>query len=318
MATGAESWLPRRGAPVAASTDRIDHACFYTGTPELPIYVDVLQPAGGDAAPPLLLLHGGFHTGTCYLTTPDGRPGWARRFAEQGRRVFVADWPGHGRSPMFDGFAAMTSAAMARSFAALLVRTGPVVLLAHSAGGPFAWWLAEHDPDRVLGIVGVAPGPPPEMAVPQPRSAGAEPGFDGKPGGVARVDPGRPVYVGREFIRYSWTNAPQFPHEAFDAYASSIVPESAMLLNERFGFASSGLALSDPASVAKRPILVVTGEHDPRHSRALDQATARYLGADFVWLPDAGIVGNGHLLMIERNSDEIAGLVASWLSEHGL
>ena len=35
-----------------------------------------------------------------YLTTPDGRAGWATLFVEQGRLVYVVDRPGHGRSPV--------------------------------------------------------------------------------------------------------------------------------------------------------------------------------------------------------------------------
>ena len=34
---------------------------------------------------------------------------------------------------------------------------------------------------------------------------------------------------------------------------------------------------------------------------------------DFVRLPDIGIRGNSHYLMLEKNSDQIAGVVANWL-----
>ena len=57
--------------------------------------------------PPVVMVHGGGHTGTCYLATPDLRPGWAPRFAAAGRNVFVPDWPGHGRSPMRPDFATL-------------------------------------------------------------------------------------------------------------------------------------------------------------------------------------------------------------------
>ena len=74
----------------------------------------------------------------------------------------------------------------------------------------------------------------------------------------------------------------------------------------------------EDGSLARHPILIVTGEHDPRHPRAVDEATARYLGAEFVWLPDIGIAGNGHMLMIEDNSDAIARLILDWLDAKGL
>ena len=37
--------------------------------------------------------------------------------------------------------------------------------------------------------------------------------------------------------------------------------------------------------------------------------------ADFCFLADRGIVGNGHMLMLEDNSDEIAGIILDWLDE---
>jgi hypothetical protein len=36
---------------------------------------------------------------------------------------------------------------------------------------------------------------------------------------------------------------------------------------------------------------------------------------DFVALADIGIRGNGHLMMLERNSDAIARVVADWLDK---
>lgn len=50
----------------------------------------------------------------------------------------------------------------------------------------------------------------------------------------------------------------------------------------------------------------------------MDEATAHYLGAEFLWLPDEGIEGNGHMPMIEDNSDAIADRLLRWLDEHGL
>lgn len=78
------------------------------------------------------------------------------------------------------------------------------------------------------------------------------------------------------------------------------------------------LTLRDPVLVGRRPILVITGECDPRHPEALDAALAHFLGADFIWLPRLGIQGNGHMPMIEDNSNAIAQLATDWLERHGL
>jgi pimeloyl-ACP methyl ester carboxylesterase len=73
------------------------------------------------------------------------------------------------------------------------------------------------------------------------------------------------------------------------------------------------LKIRDPNNLRNHRILFVTGDHDPRHPRTLDEATAAYLGAEFVWLPDRGIDGNGHMMMIEHNSDDLAAMILGWL-----
>ena len=55
----------------------------------------------------------------------------------------------------------------------------------------------------------------------------------------------------------------------------------------------------------------------PSSPARLDASTAEYLGAEFVWLPDLGISGNGHMLMMENNSEEIATLALAWLQAKG-
>jgi len=53
---------------------------------------------------------------------------------------------------------------------------------------------------------------------------------------------------------------------------------------------------------------------------ALDGATvdgleAQGAAADYWYLSDFGIAGNGHMLMMEDNGDELAGLVVAWLED---
>jgi hypothetical protein len=36
---------------------------------------------------------------------------------------------------------------------------------------------------------------------------------------------------------------------------------------------------------------------------------------DFVRLPDLGIHGNGHMMMLEKNNLEIAGVLENWLDK---
>jgi hypothetical protein len=38
---------------------------------------------------------------------------------------------------------------------------------------------------------------------------------------------------------------------------------------------------------------------------------------DVVWLADRGITGNGHMMMLEDNSAEIAGMIGGWIRTAG-
>lgn len=309
-----------RAHPPSAAFPAVGRS-FFSGTPGRPIYVDRIAAAEDALARhPVVMVHGGCHTGACYLATPDGREGWAGLFAAAGHDVFVIDWPGHGRSPACDDLSMLPTREIAEALLVLLERIGPAILLVHSASGPMAWWVAEQAPSTVVAIVGVAPGAPANIlrVLPEDPAEVAKLSHDVSLGCPVCLPEDRPVRVGREFIRDFWANAPRFPKQSLDAYALGIVPESARLFNERFNIGGRGLRIEDPASLAHHPILIVTGDHDLRHPRAMDEATARYLGAEFAWLPDRGIVGNGHMLMIEDNSDVVAALLLEWLRSKGL
>lgn len=269
---------------------------------------------------PIVMLHGGFHTGTAFLHTPGGGQAWASLFAQRGHPVHVPDWPGHGLSPGLDRLADIGTEEIARSLAAHLQAIGPAIVLAHSAAGPMAWWLAENHPDLVAAILGIAPGPPANLLPDLPDDAQALAALrdDEAAGCPVYAPPGQPVRVDRAFIREFWASSPQFPSDAFEDYASTVVPESPRLLNERFNIGGRGLKLRHPQQVGQRPVLLVTGEHDHRHPRSADETLARHLGAEFLWLPDAGLRGNGHMLMLENNREDIANLMMRWLDGKGL
>jgi pimeloyl-ACP methyl ester carboxylesterase len=183
-----------------------------------------------------------------------------------------------------------------------------------------AWRLAEQQPDKVIAIVGVAPGPPANLQsiLPDDPDAVNALRFDEEAGCPIYSPEDRPVWMPADFIAAYWAGSPRFPRTALEAYAKSIVPESARLLNERFNIGGRGLRVEAPGTVAERPILIVTGEHDPRHPRHVDAKTARFFGADFVWLPDEGIRDNGHMLMIEDNHTQIADLILAWMDRRQL
>ena len=52
----------------------------------------------GRATLPIVLIPGGALTGVHFLTTPDGREGWAHYFVRRGYPVYIVDVPGRGRA----------------------------------------------------------------------------------------------------------------------------------------------------------------------------------------------------------------------------
>jgi hypothetical protein len=46
---------------------------MFTGSTEHPIFADHLRPAAVRCPVPVIMIHGGCNTGTCFLLTPDGR-----------------------------------------------------------------------------------------------------------------------------------------------------------------------------------------------------------------------------------------------------
>jgi hypothetical protein len=90
----------------------------------------------------------------------------------------------------------------------------------------------------------------------------------------------------------------------------------------------------EPASVLqdeatdryRTPTLIVMGDHIeddarwPHMAKRIRHFAARTPSVRILSLPDLGHVGNSHMLMMDRNSDDIAGLVQDWLlgAEAGL
>lgn len=299
------------------------HTSGFVGSP-VAIYHDRLIPDQDGGRPTVVMIHGGSHTGSCFLTTADHRPGWAPRFADGGWPVVVPDLPGHGRSG---------GALHPEICGDLLVRlmgdlletiAGPVVLVAHSIGAAFAWRLAELRRDQIAALVAVAPAPPGNIqaaAVVEEETAEAvQVSLNGRPTRIPRGPLSRatPQMVEAKLIGASR----RFPRAFTDEYRSLLTPTVARLVYERANVDGCQLQIADPRSLAGLPILIITGGEDVDHPQATDAALGEWLAGcgaavDVVWLPDHGIEGNGHMLMMELNSDEIADLILRWLHGRG-
>ena len=73
-------------------------------------------------------------------------------------------------------------------------------------------------------------------------------------------------------------------------------------------------------ALARVPIVVVIGDRAPDRVEATRAFAERFRarGGDITVdvLPEAGIFGNGHTLMLEKNNDVILARMVGWLAEH--
>ena len=326
----------------------------YVGSPGKEVmqgqmYVEKWQPQQVKQPYPLVLIHGAAQTATNWMMTPDGRKGWAEHFLELGYVVYMVDqpargrsawhpevngklrmytapqleqlftasatlgnwpqaklhtqWPGSGRrgDPTFDAFYATqvesllsdaeTQTLNQAAGAALLDKIGPAILVTHSQSGPLGWVIAESRPQQIKGIVSIEPsGPPFHNNSPGNPKARAW--------GVADIPlTYEPSVTAPDQIKTQVQSAP----DGKDLIACTLQAEPArQLVNFR-----------------RFPILVTVSESS--YHAPYDHCTALYLkqaGAtvDFIRLPERGIRGNGHMVMLEKNNLEVADFLHHWMA----
>ena len=289
-------------------------------TDPLGVYFDQLTPVSPTRHPTLLLIHGGGHTGSCWRITADGHPGWADRFAARGYPTLVPDWPGHGRSGAIAP-ELITGELLCQGLAGVIDKAeGPVVLVTHSMGGALGWRLAELRADRVVGIVALAPAPPGNIQpVGTVERATDDEVWVRTPGRLGRLRRRGLVLHDADFVTHKLVgDSARFPRAALPGYARMLTATAARLLFERQNTEATQLRVIDPTCLAGKHILLITGTEDLDHPRDIDEPIAAWAGAqgahaEYVWLADHGIDGNGHMLMMEDNADTIADLVLDWL-----
>jgi pimeloyl-ACP methyl ester carboxylesterase len=296
-----------------------EQRCGFTREPPA-VYFDELVPSRAGGAT-LAMVHGGAHTGACYLLTADGRPGWAQAFARRGHRVVVPDWPGTGRSAKVP-LAELTGEVVCAGLARAIERAGDrIVLVTHSMSGAYGWRLVETLGERLAAVVAVAPGPPGNIQ-PEPKvvSRGPDHVEVQALSLTWRVPLAQPLVADEQLVARKLVGAStRFPRAALAAYRATLQPLAPRLLYERQNVEGSQLRVADTRAFRGKPVLIVTGTEDVDHPRDYDGRTAEWLreaGArvDYWFLADRGIVGNGHMMMLEDNSDEIAGLIADWIA----
>ena len=223
-------------------------------------------------------------------------------------------WPGAGLmgDPIFDEFAktqvqflggggpASQDQLSRDAFIALLdMIKSPVIILSHSQGGTVGWLMADARPSQVKGIVTVEPAAPPIKGVDTAKVAYQAGG--GLTWGVAS-DPihYEPPVKDPSELQVALEEKSDIPGDVVPCYLQK----------------EPGRKL---VNLEKIPVVYLSAEGG--YHRVFDHCLAKWLNqagvkTQFVRLEDVGIHGNGHEMMLEKNSDEIAKFIGGWLEKN--
>jgi pimeloyl-ACP methyl ester carboxylesterase len=184
---------------------------------------------------------------------------------------------------------------------ALLDKIGPAILLTHSQSGPFGWELADSRPKLVKGVVAIEPNGPPfyEMSV------------IGTPDWFKDANLGRAWGITRLPLEYDPPAA-----EPKDLLMTRQVKADGPNLVRCWLQDAPARQL---VNLKRVPILIVVSEAS--YHAPYDHCTSKYLAEagvkhTFTRLPDAGIKGNGHMMMLEKNNLQIAALLRKWVEKN--
>lgn len=271
------------------------------------MYVQYTVLAEPKAPFPVLMWHGGGLTGVTWETTPDGREGWDTLFLRAGYDVYVSDAVERGRAgwakfpeinpmpPVFHSFEARW----------LNLKMGETYPIPYE-GQRFPVKYYDH-----LMMQGV-----PRWITSDAWTMNAYVEYLRK---MQREVPGVVLMAHSQGCIFAQKAAQMFPNFV-----------KALILVEPVVFLAAGEDLSMFKDI---PMLFVWGDfmsekfkivHSgiesvrrdiPRYRAGLEKNDV-----DYTWmsLPEFGITGNSHMLMMDDNSAEIAGMICGWLESNGL
>nr|WP_274636397.1 alpha/beta fold hydrolase [Microbacterium bovistercoris] len=270
----------------------------------------------------VVLVHGRGVRPDGWIHTIDGEPGWAPRLAEAGYRAVVPTWPGLSAGGRWDGASNRSGGDVAQGLIEFIERLDqPVVLMVHSMAGAFGYRIAFDRPDLLLGLVALAPAPPGDIQ-PVPDVIGEDENrvtVQGHPL-VWELPKSGWWTPGLDFVETKLVGASErFPPERIPDLREQLVSIPARLLLERQNVNGAQVRFGD-RRLPGTPVLLLVGSHDTDHPVDADRAVARWLedrGAQVEFRPlvDGPLRGNGHMLMLESNSDAVLTVILRWLAD---
>ena len=274
------------------------------------MYVHYRIPVGAGKTP-IVLVHGGGLTGASYETTPDGREGWATYFARKGFPVYVVDTPGRGRAG-FDS----TPVNRAKKEGDVTALPPNVLMVT----GELAWPLFRFGPS--FGT--------PYADTQYPVQAMAAFGAQVVPFGETFYEGSTMQTVPRALAELLDRIGPSVVvvHSLAGPFADALVELRPKLVRAVVNVeGAQNIVPSDKqvAAYSGVPVLELFGDHlDAPVFTAAPRVQARQAVVDRInrqsggtaalkKLPDAGIKGNSHMMMQDKNNLQVADFILDWL-----
>ena len=267
------------------------------------VYATYQYPADQRYPFPILFNSGGGHTARVYDTTPDGREGWLTLFLREGFAVYGVDRPNTGRS----------GTDICKINAVKLGKAPPSELpainryAAESSWVTFRWGpkYGEPYPNTQFPIAFA------DNYYPQTISTYRD--LDETPKSVAAfaalIDK-----IGEPVIFQSWSSSGLLGYLTAAERPDRV---RAILAVETSPTAFDLIPAAARQKIANTPIYIVIGDHAPDRveaSRKFQKEMAAIGGHVTVdVLPEAGIYGNGHTMMLEKNNKQIMYRMIAWL-----
>jgi pimeloyl-ACP methyl ester carboxylesterase len=217
-------------------------------------------------------------------------------------------WPGTGKpgDPTFDNFirtqvqfaGESTNLAVPAAIALLDTLNAPVILFTHSQGGGVGFEVTEQRPQLVKAMVTVEPGGPQ---------------FGGVNTANAQAGPRNPRSWGLTDQPYEYDPPAKQPSD-LNVYLEE--------KQERPGEAKCWLQVEPARKLVRwKNIPVLSASANGTYHRTYDPCIPKFLKqagvkADFVRLEDVGITGNSHMMMLEKNSDDVIKFIAGWIQKN--
>ncbi len=277
------------------------------------MYVQYQIPEGADSHIPVVMVHGCCLSSKSYETTPDGRMGWNEYFLRKHRAVYLPDQVSRARS----GF-------------------DPTIYNEIKLGKrPPSDMPEMRTATYEIAWLGFRFGPSMGKAFPDekfPVEAFEEFGKQVIPDLNAELPAVNPTWTNLSGLAIKLKGAVLIGHSE-----SGFFPEQTALLNPADVKAMVTIETGCPAlnsqqisNLAKIPTLVVFGDHlgDVPSSpikwkerfdgcqQFVDQVNAAGGDATMMHLPKYGQFGNSHMLMQDKNSNQVADLIMKWIDEH--